>query len=38
MENSNCIVVRKVNKFFDKKHVLKDIDLEIPYGHIYGLL
>ena len=21
-----------------KKHVLKDIDLEIPYGHIYGLL
>ncbi len=38
LENSNCIVVRKVNKFFDKKHVLKDIDLEIPYGHIYGLL
>lgn len=38
LENSNCIVVCKVNKFFDKKHVLKDIDLEIPYGHIYGLL
>ncbi|MEL1134175.1 ABC transporter ATP-binding protein [Desulfitobacterium sp. THU1] len=38
MENSQCIVVRRVNKFFGKKHVLKDIDLEIPYGHIYGLL
>jgi ABC-2 type transport system ATP-binding protein len=36
--NSNCIVVRKVNKFFGKKQVLKDIDLEIPCGHIYGLL
>nr|WP_148228085.1 ABC transporter ATP-binding protein [Syntrophobotulus glycolicus] len=36
--NSNCIVVRKVNKFFGKKHILKDIDLEIPYGQIYGLL
>ncbi|MGI6066758.1 MAG: ABC transporter ATP-binding protein [Bacillota bacterium] len=37
-ENPHCIVLRKVNKFFGKKHVLKDIDLEIPYGHIYGLL
>ncbi|AGA70166.1 ABC-type multidrug transport system, ATPase component [Desulfitobacterium dichloroeliminans LMG P-21439] len=38
MEYPHCIVVRRVNKFFGKKHVLKDIDLEIPYGHIYGLL
>lgn len=36
--NPHCIVVRKVNKFFGKKQVLKDIDLEIPCGHIYGLL
>ncbi|MDD2498691.1 MAG: ABC transporter ATP-binding protein, partial [Desulfitobacteriaceae bacterium] len=38
LENPHCIVLRNVNKFFGKKHVLKDIDLEIPYGHIYGLL
>lgn len=38
MEQPHCIVLRKVNKFFGKKHVLKEIDLEIPYGHIYGLL
>lgn len=34
----HCIVVRNVNKFFGQKHVLKDINLEIPFGHIYGLL
>ncbi len=38
MEQPHCIVLRKVSKFFGKKHVLKEIDLEIPYGHIYGLL
>ncbi|HHY27976.1 MAG TPA: ABC transporter ATP-binding protein [Desulfitobacterium dehalogenans] len=37
-EDPNCVLVRHVNKFFGKKHVLKDIDLEIPYGQIYGLL
>ena len=36
--NSHGIVVRKVNKSFGKKQVLKDIDLEVPCGHIYGLL
>lgn len=36
--SSNCIVVRNVNKYFGKKHVLKDINLEIPSGRIYGLL
>lgn len=38
IKNPNCIVVRNVHKFFGKNHVLKDIDLAIPYGHIYGLL
>ena len=38
MEQNNCIVMEKVNKSFGKKHVLKDVDLEIPYGSIYGLL
>ena len=38
LENPNCIVVSNVNKFFGKKHVLKDINLSIPFGHIYGLL
>ena len=38
MEQNNCIVMEKVNKYFRKKHVLKDVDLEIPYGSIYGLL
>ncbi|MFA6619284.1 MAG: ABC transporter ATP-binding protein [Candidatus Neomarinimicrobiota bacterium] len=38
LDHSHCIVVRNVNKSFGQKHVLKDIQLEIPYGHIYGLL
>lgn len=38
MDTGHCIVMRKVNKFFGKKHVLKDIDLEVPYGQIFGLL
>jgi ABC-2 type transport system ATP-binding protein len=37
-DDPNCIVLKKVNQFFGTKHVLKDIDLQIPYGHIYGLL
>ena len=37
-DNSKCIIVRNVNKFFGSKHVLKDINWEIPYGKIYGLL
>ena len=32
------IVVRNVHKYFGQKHVLKDINLEIPFGQIYGLL
>ncbi|MDD2215336.1 MAG: ABC transporter ATP-binding protein [Eubacteriales bacterium] len=38
LDNPHCLVVRNVNKWFGKNHVLKDINLEIPYGHIYGLL
>lgn len=38
MSNKSCISLKKVNKNFGKKHILKDIDLQIPYGHIYGLL
>jgi len=39
MQNdSNCIILNKVNKYFGDKQVLSDIDLKIPYGSIYGLL
>lgn len=38
LETPYCIVVRNVNKSFGKKHVLKNNNLEIPYGQIYGLL
>ena len=38
MNEENCIVLKKINKSFGKKHILKDIDLQIPCGHIYGLL
>ncbi len=37
-DNPHCIVVSNVNKSFGKKQVLYDINLEIPYGHIYGLV
>lgn len=37
-EEQACIVMHKVNKFFGEKHVLKDIDLTVPSGCIYGLL
>lgn len=38
MQTTDCIVLRKINKFFGRKHILKDIYLEIPYGRIFGLL
>ncbi|AHF06111.1 ABC transporter ATP-binding protein [Desulfitobacterium metallireducens] len=38
MKEENCIVLKDVNKDFGKKHILKDINLQIPSGHIYGLL
>lgn len=33
-----CIVMEKVNHYFGPKHILKDINLAVPYGQIYGLL
>ena len=39
MENeSACIIMKNVNKYFGEKQVLKDVNLEVPYGSIYGLL
>lgn len=35
MELVKC---ENVNKFYDKKHVLKDVNLTIPKGKIIGLL
>ena len=37
-DGRSCILVRNGNKSFGKKQVLKEINLEIPYGQIYGLL
>ncbi|MDR1322241.1 MAG: ABC transporter ATP-binding protein [Gracilibacteraceae bacterium] len=34
----DCIVLEKVNRFFGPAHVLKDINLRVPRGEIYGLL
>ncbi|HCF50733.1 MAG TPA: ABC transporter ATP-binding protein [Syntrophomonas sp.] len=36
--NTNSIILSKINKYFGEKQVLKDIDLEVPYGEIFGLL
>ncbi|MDD3654556.1 MAG: ABC transporter ATP-binding protein [Desulfotomaculaceae bacterium] len=38
MNRNNCIVLKKVNKAFGAKQVLFNIDLQVPYGRIYGLL
>ncbi|MEA4901648.1 ABC transporter ATP-binding protein [Desulfitobacterium sp.] len=38
MMEESCIVLKSVNRDFGKKRILKDVDLQIPYGHIYGLL
>jgi len=36
--NSTCIKIEHVNRSFGKKQVLFDINLEIPYSQILGLL
>jgi len=38
MDNNSCIVLKQVNKSFGEKNILKGVDLQIPQGHIYGLL
>ena len=35
---TNCIQMKDIDKFFGGKQVLHQIDLQIPYGGIYGLL
>lgn len=35
---ATCIKLSGINKSFGQQHVLKDIDLHIPFGQIYGLL
>lgn len=34
----NMIVIENLNKFYEDNHVLKDINLEIPRGSIFGIL
>lgn len=34
----DCIVLTGVDKAFGEKKILKDVNLNIPYGKIYGLL
>ncbi len=38
MDEGACIALQGINKYFGKHHVLKDINVQIPYGKIYGLL
>lgn len=38
MENETGIVVEHVSKSFGKEHVLKDVNLQIPAGKIYGVV
>ncbi|MDD2190717.1 MAG: ABC transporter ATP-binding protein [Eubacteriales bacterium] len=35
---TDCITLNKINKFFGDKQVLKDVSFSIPYGCIFGLL
>jgi len=35
---TDCIVLNMVSKFYGNKQVLRDITLSVPYGTIYGLL
>jgi len=38
MDTNYSIILENVNKFFGAKHILKDVDLKIAPGSIYGLL
>ncbi len=38
MKQNNCIVLKGVNKYYGTRQVLKDINLQVPYGQIFGLL
>ncbi len=34
----NCIVLHNINKYFGKHKVLNNVNIEVPYGAIYGML
>lgn len=36
--NNNAIVLTNINKYYGDKQVLRDINLEVPNGRIFGLL
>lgn len=38
METKDCIVLKHINKSFGKHQVLKDVNIEVKYGAIYGML
>lgn len=38
METKNCIVLKHINKSFGEHQVLKDVNIEVLYGDIYGML
>ena len=37
-QETGCIVLNQVNKYFGENQVLKDVSLSVPYGCIYGML
>lgn len=38
MNKEKCIVLKHINKNFGEHQVLKDVNIEVPYGAIYGML
>ena len=38
MNDNNCIVLKGINKFYGPRQVLKDINLQLQRGEIFGLL
>lgn len=38
MKDTNCILLKHMNKSFGRHQVLKDINMEVPSGAIYGML
>lgn len=38
MNKEKCIVLKHIDKSFGEHQVLKDVNIEVPYGAIYGML
>lgn len=38
IDKKDCIIMNQVNKYYGDKQVLKNVNLRVPYGAIYGLL